>query len=106
MRRRRPIMSLFLFGALLVGVSNAHAQTQGDSPWIIDLGIGIAPSINGNINSGAIGVLQGQATAILPNSYGDVYGTGLDFRFGGGYALDDDSELRGIFTYQSADADL
>jgi hypothetical protein len=77
-----------------------------ESPWVVDIGIGIAPSISGNINSGAIGVLQGQATAILPNSYGDVYGTGLDFRFGAGYALSEVSELRGTFTYQSADADL
>jgi hypothetical protein len=92
---------------LLAGISNAQAQGQADdSRWVVDLGIGIAPSINGNVNSGAIGVLQGQATAVLPNSYGDVYGTGLDLRFGGGYALNGESELRGIFTYQTADADL
>src|SRR4029450_6180848 len=67
---------------------------------------GIDGSINGNINSGAIGRLQGQATAILPNSYGDVYGTGPPLRFGGGCVLNEVSELRGVFIYQSADADL
>ena len=41
---------------------------------------GIAPSINGNINSGALGTLQGQAVAVLPQSYGEVYGTGIDLR--------------------------
>jgi hypothetical protein len=46
------------------------------------------------------------STAILPNSYGDVYGTGIQLRFGGGWVLDEVSELRGIFAYQSADADL
>jgi hypothetical protein len=63
-------------------------------------------SVNGNVNSGAIGRLGGQTAAILPNSYGDVYGTGLHFRFGAGYRLDEESEVRGVFTYQSADADL
>jgi hypothetical protein len=73
---------------------------------VVDFGVGLDFSINGNINSGAIGTLEGQAAAILPNSYGDVYGTGIQLRFGGGYTLDERSELRGIFTYQSADADL
>jgi hypothetical protein len=93
---------------LIGGASTAAAQTapSGQSPWFVDLGIGIAPSINGNVNSGAIGTLQGQTTAVLPQSYGDVYGTGLDLRFGGGYTLDADSEVRGMFTYQTADADL
>jgi hypothetical protein len=68
--------------------------------------VGIDNSINGNVNSGAIGRLQGLATAILPNPYGDVYGTGVQLRFGGGYLLDEVSELRGTFIYQSADADL
>jgi len=85
----------------------AHAQTQTDeSRWAIDLGVGIQPSINGNVNSGVIGVLQGQAAAILPHSYGEVYGTGVDFRFGGGYSLNEVTELRGMFIYQSSDADL
>src|SRR5262249_43258784 len=34
------------------------------------------------------------------------YGTGIQLRFGAGYALNDDAELRGIFTWQTADADL
>jgi hypothetical protein len=42
----------------------------------------------------------------LKNSYEDVYGTGLHFRFGGGYMLSEDSEVRVTFTFQSLDADL
>lgn len=92
--------------ALLVCASGAWAQSQGDSPWVIDFGIGIDTSVNGNVNAGAIGILEGQAAAILPNPYGDVYGTGLQFRVGGGYLLNEESELRAMFTFQSADADL
>ena len=92
--------------ALLASATSAGAQTQAESRIVLDFGVGLDFSINGNVNSGAIGTLEGQAAAILPNSYGDVYGSGIQLRFGGGYALDEWSELRGIFTYQSADADL
>jgi opacity protein-like surface antigen len=106
-KRRRFLVCSVLTVALLASARDAGAQSQTDeSRWVLDLGVGIDANINGNVNSGAIGRLQGQATAILPNPYGDVYGTGVQLRFGGGYVLDDVSELRAIFTYQSADADL
>ncbi len=93
--------------AVLAGAEDARAQSQaGESPWAVDFGFGIDISVNGNVNSGAIGVLQGQAAAILPNPYGEVYGTGIQLRIGAGYALNEQSELRGMFTFQSADADL
>jgi opacity protein-like surface antigen len=98
-------------GALVVGLlscvaATAAAQPADESRFSIDVGFGFDVSVNGNINSGAIGRVDGQAAAILPNAYGDVYGTGLHLRFGAGYSLDDASELRGVFTFQSADADL
>ena len=83
-----------------------YAQTADEARWSVDVGIGFDNSISGNINSGAIGTLQGQSTVITKNSYEDVYGTGLHFKFGGGYMLDDLSEVRAAFTYQSLDADL
>jgi hypothetical protein len=86
--------------------SPARAQTTDDSKFVVDLGLGIDMSINGNVNSGAIGRVQGQAAAILPQPYGDVYGTGLTFKFGGGYVLNPESEVRAVFTLQSADANL
>ena len=98
----------FLAAAIAVGffASPAHAQSTGDAKFVLDLGVGLDKSINGNVNSGAIGRLQGQAAAILPQPYGDVYGTGLTFKFGGGYVLNQESELRAVFTLQSADANL
>src|SRR3954468_9801064 len=92
----------------LLGVASP-ARAQGitdESRWAFDVGVGISPSVNGNINSGAIGTLQGQATAIVPHSYGSVYGTGPEFHFGGGFKFDERTELRGTIIYQSADADL
>jgi hypothetical protein len=100
-----PLAS-WLFAILVLTATTVSAQSTDESKWVVDLGIGIQPSINGNVNSGAIGTLEGQTAAILPNSFADVYGTGIDFRFGGGYRLNDMSELRGMFIFQSADADL
>ena len=98
--------TILLVSAWLVA-SSALAQTAPDeSRFVFDVGVGLDASINGNVNSGAIGRLQGQATAILPNSYSDVYGTGIQLRFGGGYVLNEATELRGVFIFQSADADL
>ena len=104
--RHRVLVSLAITVSLGAG-STAHAQSQTDeSRWFVDFGAGIDPSINGNVNSGAIGVLNGQAIAVVPNSYGDVYGTGINFRFGGGFRINAFSELRGMFIFQSADANL
>jgi hypothetical protein len=93
--------------ALTAVAADASAQSEtGAARFFLDFGFGVAPSVNGNVSSGAIGVLQGQTAALLPQSYGDVYGTGIQWRAGGGYTLDDKSEVRAIFVWQSADADL
>jgi opacity protein-like surface antigen len=94
--------------AILFSVASmAHAQTgRPERPWSVDFGIGWDNGISGNINSSAIGTLNGQAVVILKNKYEDVYGTGLHLRFGGGYLLSEESELRVTFTFQSLDADL
>ena len=86
MRTRRTvspsrITSCTLFGAAQCIGAKRHAKRQDPAKWAIDFGVGLSPSINGNVNSGAIGVYQGQTTAVLPNSYGDVYGrTGTPLR--------------------------
>lgn len=104
--RKHTFGGAVLVGALLASMSTAGAQPAGESRFVLDLGLGLDVSVNGNVNSGAIGRLEGQAAAILPQPYGDVYGTGLHFTFGGGYVLNEQSELRAVFTYQTADANL
>jgi hypothetical protein len=104
--RRHGLFRVFALLFTLVCSSYAEAQPADESRFVADFGVGLDVSVNGNVNSGAIGTLSGQAAAILPNPYGAVYGNGLHFKFGGGYVLNEQSELRGVFTYQSADADL
>ena len=87
--------------------TTAGAQTSADeSPWSVDAAFGLDNSISGNINSSGVGTINNQAVVILKNSYENVYGTGLHFRFGGGYMIDDITEVRVTFTFQSLDADL
>src|SRR5262245_32204162 len=101
------ISAIVAAAALIAGARDARAQTSTqESRWSADVGVGIDSSINGNVNSGAIGTLQGFTAAILPNPYGDVYGTGIQIRGGAGYMLNESTELRGILTYRSAAADL
>jgi hypothetical protein len=99
---------------LLASASVAHAQTPANQPqvrapeqrWSVDFAIGFDNSISGNINSSAIGSLNGQTTVILKNKYEDVYGTGLHLRFGGGYMWRENQEFRVSFTLQQLDSDL
>lgn len=105
--RHQSWVYAFVFCGLLASAATARAQGTADvAKWNIDFGVGLDVGINGNVNSGAIGMLQGQAAALLPQPYGDVYGTGIQFRVGVGYSIDAMSELRGMLTFQSADADL
>jgi hypothetical protein len=94
--------------AALLGLAPA-AQAQPsimDHRWSVDVGLGFDNSVSGNINSGAIGKLNDQVTVILPNSYEKVYGTGFHLRFGGGYLIDEVTEVRAMFTYQALNAQL
>jgi hypothetical protein len=107
MNHKRVIVVAAALAALLNLAPAAHAQPSiMDYRWSVDVGMGWDNSISGNINSGAIGKLNDQVTVILPNSYEKVYGTGYHLRFGGGYLIDEVTEVRAMFTYQSLNADL
>jgi hypothetical protein len=86
--------------------STAQAQPASGYRWSVEFGLGFDNSISGNINSSGVGRINDQAVVITKNRYEDVYGTGLHMRFGGGYMLDDSTEVRATFTLQSLDADL
>jgi hypothetical protein len=104
----QPTASLrtLIVAAALCVATTAHAQSSVPFPWTVEFGTGFDNSISGNINSSAIGTLNNQTVVIQKNRYEDVYGTGLHMRFGGGYMLSEVTEVRGIFTFQSLDADL
>ena len=102
---RGALLVMLLFG--LTTIADAQAPPPApERPWSLDFGIGWDKGISGNINSGAIGTLEGQTTVLLPNKYEDVYGTGLHIHIGAGYLLEPESELRLSVEFQSLDADL
>ena len=102
------IMTGIIVALPLAAGSTAYAQQAPaiDTRWSVEFGIGWDNSISGNINSSGIGTLNGQTVVVTKNTYEDVYGTGLHIRFGGGYLIDEVTELRATFTLQSLDADL
>ena len=103
---KASVRAALVIMASLCVASTAHAQAGTGYKWNVEFGIGWDNSISGNINSSAIGTLNNQTVVILKNQYEDVYGTGLNMRFGGGYKLNESTEARATFTFQSLDADL
>ena len=109
LKNRTRVIVWIAAAILSSAVSPASAQPAAgapDSRWSVEFGIGLDNSISGNINSSAIGTINNQTTVITKNTYEAVYGTGLHLRFGGGYMLNDNSEVRATFSFQSLDADL
>jgi opacity protein-like surface antigen len=106
MNHKRLFCAMAALAALSLASAAQAQPSVMDYRWSVDVGLGWDNSLSGNINSGAIGALDNQTVVIAPNSYSDVYGTGFHLRFGGGYLIDEISEVRATFTYQSLDADL
>jgi hypothetical protein len=106
MNHKRVIVAVAMLAALGLAPAAQAQPSVMDYRFSFDVGVGWDNSLSGNINSGAIGTLNGQTVVVTPNSYSDVYGTGFHLRFGGGYLIDEVSEVRAVFTYQSLSADL
>jgi hypothetical protein len=107
---RNPVVSFVGFTVLL-SASSAFAQTTSpssgppDRRWAAEVAIGWDNAISGNVVSSGIGVFSGLPAVIQNKTYGDVYGTGIQWRFGAGYMLDARQEVRGTLTIQNASAD-
>ena len=104
--RMRPVLFTLLSCAVIAMATAAEAQTAPEYRWSVEFGMGWDKSISGNINSSGVGTINDQTVVVLKNQYGDVYGTGLNLRFGAGYMIDVETEIRGTFMFQSLDADL
>jgi len=102
---RKHLMSAAITLLVLGTGSMAQAQSAKDTPWSVEFGLGWDNGLTGNINSSGVGTLNNQTVVVLQNTYNDVYGAGLNMRFGGGYMLNEDTEIRATFTFQSLDAD-
>lgn len=83
----------------------AQPAPEPDYRWAFEAAVGWDNSISGNIFSSGIGNIGGVAAVIEESSYDDVFGTGVQWRFGAGYMLDARQEVRGALTIQNVGAD-
>jgi hypothetical protein len=90
----------------MAAATSASAQgTPPQTPWSVDASFGWDSNISGDFLSGGIGTFEALPVVIEKRTWGDVYGTGTLFNVAVGYAIRDNSELRGGFTYQSTGSD-
>lgn len=80
----------------------ARAQ---DSKWNIEGSIGWDIGLSGDFLAAGIGTINNVPVVIQTQSFGAVYGTGVQWQIGAGYALDDRAEVLGSFTYQRSGSD-
>jgi hypothetical protein len=106
MMHKRMIVVAAILAALGAAPAAQAQPSVMDYRWSFDVGVGWDVGVSGKVNTGAIGTLNDQVTVIVPNSYGKAYGTGFHLRFGGGYLIDEVTEVRAVFTYQDLGADL
>jgi long-subunit fatty acid transport protein len=90
--------------ASLFTASPASAQAP-DSRWNAEASVGWDINLSGDLLAAGIGTLQGVPVVFQSQSFGDVYGNGVQWSFGAGYMLDDVNEVRGQFSYQRAGSD-
>src|SRR5512145_37237 len=97
---------VFITCATLLISSAASAQPATvERPWSAEISIGWDNSISGNVHASGIGTIGALPAVVEERSYDDVYGTGVQWRFGAGYMLDERQEVRGMFTIQNMSAD-
>jgi len=97
-----PWVIALAVSASLFTTSTAAAQ---DSRWNAEASVGWDVDLSGDLLSSGIGTLNGVPVVFQSQSFGSVYGNGINWTFGAGYMLDDENEVRAEFAYQRAGAD-
>ena len=97
-----PALALSVF---VMTTATASAQTS-QSSWNAEVSVGWDVNVSGAFLAAGIGTLEGQATVINSQSFGDVYGTGVQWMFSGGYMIDEINEVRGQLSVQRAGSDI
>ncbi len=94
--------SFVLAAALLVLPGVAFAQVErDDTEWVVFGSIGFDAPLSGDATSAVTGTLSGAPLVLGNVSFSEVYGTLARWEFGGGYRLDNRSEVLAKFSYSS-----
>jgi hypothetical protein len=105
MMSARKCLPVLVFSAFVLTAGHASAQTA-QSSWNAEASVGWDVNVTGAFLAAGIGTLDGNATVINAQSFGDVYGTGVLWQFSGGYMIDEINEVRAQFSYQRAGSDI
>ena len=90
----------------VLGLATPVAAQTDDSSWNVEGSIGWDIGLSGDFLAASIGTIEGQPAVINSQSFGDVFGNGLQFQFSAGYMVDEINEVRGQFSYQGVGADV
>lgn len=89
-----------------LGLATPVAAQTDDSSWNVEGSIGWDIGLSGDFLAASIGTIEGQPAVIRAQSFGDVFGNGVQFQFSAGYMVDEINEVRGQFSYQRVGADV
>ena len=89
----------------VLGLMMATPALAQDSKWNIEGSVGWDVGLSGDFLAAGIGSINNVPVVIQSQSFGAVYGTGIQWQIGAGYALDENAEVRGDFNYQRAGSD-
>lgn len=103
-RMRQWIVAAGLVTGL--GLATPVAAQTDDSSWNVEGSIGWDIGLSGDFLAASIGTIEGQPAVIRAQSFGDVFGNGVQFQFSAGYMVDEINEVRGQFSYQRVGADV
>jgi hypothetical protein len=92
--------------AVTLGVAAPVAAQTNDSSWNVEGAIGWDIGLSGDFLAASIGTLEGLPTVIQAQSFGDVFGNGMQLQFSAGYMVDEINEVRAQFSFQSVGADV
>jgi hypothetical protein len=113
MMSAQRVQQALMMSAFLLLAGKASAQTvvatspqTGQSSWNAEASVGWDVNVSGAFLAAGIGTLEQSAAVINAQSFGDVYGTGVLWQFGGGYMVDEINEVRGQVSYQRAGSDI
>jgi Outer membrane protein beta-barrel domain len=103
---RKRIAGIFLTALLFAWPAYSQSASAPANPWSAEVSVGWDINLSGALFKSGIGTLDGRPTVIEEQSYGDVFGTGVQWRFGGGYMYDERQEFRAALTIQNVSADV
>ena len=89
-----------------LGVAAPVTAQTNDSSWNVEGAIGWGIGLSGDFLAASIGTLEGLPTVIQAQSFGDVFGNGMQLQFSAGYMVDEINEVRAQFSFQSVGADV